>query len=188
MAITPLHDTFELPDIDERNAIQQKILKAGTHTLEPVSNGAAVDTSTIKTQLALIAAAGHWDDHLRASLEINLLTVNDLHGLSIEDKFKRFSVKESTISGKLARHLVRPSGNFASQAKLGIFVHYPTWKTQHHSDGETSDATSSCVLMLLKKNLSPWDGEINQWELWHRRESRGPARGTNAHMKIVWQC
>lgn len=63
----PPYDALELLDAHERSAIQQKILEAGTHTVEPVLKRAAVDT--VKTQLTLIAPAGQGINHFRFSLE-----------------------------------------------------------------------------------------------------------------------
>lgn len=96
------------------------------------------------------------------------------HADSIDTLWKIFVQEENTARGKAPEHLVKPSGRFNGKARLGIFLHYPSFNTKYKNMGEAADPTSPCTRLLLKKGLIPGLYAIDQWELWHRRENRPP--------------
>ena len=105
------------------------------------------------------------------------------HNISILKLFDDFAQKKCATSGRAGRELVSPFGRFCGTAKLGIFAHYPTFRSKFLENGETSDITNPCMRMLLRVGLDTGRNDIDQWELWHRRESTKDRK----HHEAPWQ-
>jgi hypothetical protein len=143
----------------------------------------AVDQATPHYALVMKIVLDLFDENTRHAVQVYLLTPHVPHGLSISKFFHDFAKKECALSGRPIAHLVSPSGLFRGTARLGIFAHYPTFRSKTLEFGETSDATNPCMRMLIKAGLDTGRDDIDQWELWHRRES---TRDRKRH-KIPWQ-
>jgi hypothetical protein len=131
----------------------------------------AVDQATPDYALVVKMVLDLFDENTRHAVQVYLLTPHVPHGLSISKFFHDFAEKECALSGRPIEHLVSPSGLFRGIARLGIFAHYPTFRSKTLEFGEASDATNPCMRMLIKAGLDTGRDDIDQWELWHRRES-----------------
>jgi hypothetical protein len=99
--------------------------------------------------------------------------------LEITEEFEEFAWHENAISGWKKAHLVHPSGK--PSPFVHIQLHYPTFTTKFPNNGETLDATNSCVKLLMDKGYN----EDNAF--WYESYFRRQVASTVRHLPNVAQ-
>jgi hypothetical protein len=139
--------------------------------LQPNDVEKAVDQAAPDYALVMKTVLDSLEENTRYAVQVYLLTPHVPHGLSIFKFFHDLAERECALSSRPIEHLVSPSGLFRGTARLGIFAHYPTFRSKILEFGETSDDTNPCMCMLSKAGSDTDRDDIDQWEFWHRRES-----------------
>lgn len=94
---------------------------------------------------------------IRANIESFLSQEPSLPTTSLHDKWNEFIKEELEESKDKEEYLVRPSGSL--NARLGVLMHHPTWKTATAEFGETADPSNPCTALVINKLRSSFEHE-----------------------------